>query len=151
MAAPRFEVFTGAKRQLGPTRHLVGLTLDGAVGLQAVLAALGEGVIQAAAAALYREAEAIMTASKEIVPVDLGILHGTGHVELPETHAGVVEVTLGYGGPAAPYAIVVHEDLTARHKPGQQAKYLEQPALEASQGMEGRLADALRSGMERRT
>ena len=151
MAAPRFEVFTGAKRRQGPVRHLLGLTLDGADGLQAVLAALGPEAVRAAAAALYREAEAIMTASKEIVPVDQGILKGTGHVELPEVRGGAVEVVMGYGGPAAPYAIYVHEDVMLRHKPGQQAKYLEQPALEAAEGMEGRLADALRPGLEGRS
>ena len=45
---------------------------------------------------------------------------------------------------------IVHEDLMARHKPGQQAKYLEQPTLEAAQGMEGRLADELRPRLEGR-
>ena len=148
MAEPRFEVFTGAKRQLGPTRHLLGLTLDGAEGLQAVLSALAGEATQAAAAALYQEAETIMTASKEIVPVDTGVLRGTGQVTPLEIHGTLVEVILGYGGPAAPYAIVVHEDFMARHKEGQQAKYLEQPMLEAAQGMEGRLAEALRPRLE---
>jgi len=43
-------------------------------------------------------------------------------------------VRLGFGGPAAPYAVLVHEDLTKRHKVGQ-AKYLEIPLKARLSGM----------------
>ena len=147
MATPRFEVFTGAKRIQGPVRHLLGLELDMGP-LNEALAALGAAAIPAAAKAFYQEAERIMTASKEIVPVDTGALRASGHVQLPEVSALNVSVTLGYGGPAAPYSVYVHENTMARHKEGQQAKFLERPMLEAAEGMEARLADVLRAEME---
>lgn len=146
MATPRFEVFTGAKRIQGPVRHLLGLELD-MEPLREALAALGAAAAPAAARALYQEAERIMTASKEIVPVLTGALRASGVVLLPEVSATNVSVELGYGGPAAPYAVYVHENVMARHKEGQQAKFLERPMLEAAEGMEGRLADALRAEM----
>lgn len=144
MATPRFAVFTGAKRRQGPVRHLLGLELDMAP-LEAVLTALADRATPAAVRALYQEAEAIMTASKGIVPVDTGALRASGHVELPETHAGVgVSVTLGYG---TSYAVYVHEDVMLHHKPPTQAKFLERPMLEAAAGLEERLATALHAEM----
>lgn len=96
---------------------------------------------------LYREAEAIMTISKSnYVPVATGALRESGFVHAVETPAGVsvvggetvvgfnTHVTMGYGGPAAPYALIVHEDLTKRHTVGQ-AKYLETPIKARLGGM----------------
>lgn len=80
-------------------------------------------------AALYAEGEAIMADSKEnYVPIDEGTLKASGHVVLSSGDA--IEVTLAYGGPAAPYALVVHEDLSAQHAHGS-AKFLERPMLSA--------------------
>ncbi len=53
------------------------------------------------------------------VPRDEGILAGTGKVTGPS--GGVV--TLRFGGPAAPYAVVQHENLDFRHTVGE-ARYL---------------------------
>jgi len=48
-----------------------------------------------------------------------------------------VSVSVGF---TQAYAIFVHEDLTAKHKPGKQAKYLEQPARQlSSSGELGRI------------
>lgn len=116
----------------------------------AKLSRLGPKVRQALRAALYQEAEAIMGASKEIVPVDTSALKTSGHVRPPEEQGGAITVTLGYGGPAAPYAIYVHERLDVRHKPPTQAKYLEQPAKEAATGMGHRLGQKLRNALEKR-
>lgn len=85
-------------------------------------------------AATYKRGESIMTASRRLVPVDTGALRSTGTVSLPKiTARGGVEVTLSYGGPAAPYARLVHEDLEAYHPSGQ-AKYLEIPFLAERDG-----------------
>ena len=99
-------------------------------------------------AALYGIAEEIMTESKEIVPVDTGNLKSTGHVQRPELHGRVAEVTLGYGGTAANgeevgYAWWVHETLEAHHKEPSKAKYLEDPINEHMNDIDGRLARAL--------
>lgn len=127
----------------------------GIAAAQAALRALGERAKAELAAALYTEGEAIMGHSKPLVPVDTGALRSTGHVQPPKLEARTVRVTLGYGGPAGTdgvsaegagryvgYALKVHEDLAARHRTGQ-AKYLEQPAREASAGMAERLAKRL--------
>ena len=73
---------------------------------------------QAMAGALYREAEAIMADSKLKVPVGWppedpgsGTLRSTGHVDLPVISGSEIEVTEGYGGPAAHYALRQHEEL----------------------------------------
>jgi hypothetical protein len=52
----------------------------------------------------------------------------------PETQGKQIQVRLVFGGPAAPYAAIVHENLTAHHPVGQ-AKYLESVALERRPGM----------------
>lgn len=68
-------------------------------------------------AAMYEIGQEIMADSQEnFVPVDLGTLKNTGHVEPPKVVAGQVTVRLGYGGPAAPYALAVHEHLSS-HSP----------------------------------
>lgn len=63
------------------------------------------------AASLYRSGQIIMGISQEqFCPVETGTLRSTGRVEAPERDARGVSVTLGYGGPAAKYAIKVHEN-----------------------------------------
>ena len=128
--------------------------------LRGALRRLGLDARRAGGGALYREGWRIMKRSKdEFVPVDFGALKSTGDVSLPgESASGDVFVTLGYGGPAKTrtkdgkdyvgYAVVVHENLTARHPVGQ-AKYLERPLLEAVGGMESRLAADIKDGIAR--
>ena len=84
---------------------------------------------EAAAAGLYQFGEFVMTLSKEMCPVDTGNLRATGHVQAPRFEQGDILVTLGYGGPAASYAVAVHENLMAQHPVGQ-AKYLELPVIQ---------------------
>lgn len=75
-------------------------------------------------AAVYLEANNWMAESKRIVPVDTGTLKGSGYVTLPERQGNKIVVEMGYGGPAATYAVIQHENMYYRHRPGQQAKYL---------------------------
>jgi hypothetical protein len=104
-------------------------------------------------AELYRQAEQIMTVSKtDYVPVDTGALRASGFVDLPIVTAGGGYVELGFGGPSAPYALIVHEDLTKRHPVGQ-AKYLSIPVIAALQGMQAvlrqRTSDAIKQAFQR--
>jgi len=87
----------------------ITVEVKGTEELQRALEKLGERAQAELGKALYAEAELIMTESKKQVPVDTGTLRSTGHVKQPETKRGSVEVELGYGGPAAPYAAAVHE------------------------------------------
>lgn len=89
--------------------------------------------------ALRTEAELIMARSKaEFVPVDLGVLRASGHVQQPVKKGGAVEVTLAYGGAAEAYALIQHERLDFQHRVGQ-AKYLERPMMDAMPGMGERI------------
>jgi hypothetical protein len=80
--------------------------------------------------------------SKEVkrrTPVDQGTLRGTVHVEGPFYEGRMIRMMIVAGGPAAPYAIYVHEDLEAFHKVGQ-AKYLESVIFESRPHMAARVA-----------
>jgi hypothetical protein len=114
--------------------------------LVAKLSALADNgrVGHAAGAAIYQEGEAIMARSKEeFVPVDLGALRSSGHVQMPEVSGNKATVEMGYGGPSAPYALEQHEEMGYGHEVGG-AKYLERPLLEAVPGMPERLGARMR-------
>lgn len=106
---------------------------------------LEEQAPKAMGKALWNEANDIMRAAKILTPVDTGVLKGSGHVPLPEDSGHEVTVTMGFGGAAAAYAEVQHEELSYYHDPPTQAKYLEQPFYEAVQdGIGLRIAKSLR-------
>lgn len=96
-------------------------------------------VRRGASRGLYKFALDVMQESQAICPVGgpptspddrfPGTLRNSGTVRLPEETNGVITVELGYGGAAYDYARRQHEDLTYAHKPGQQAKFLEEPLL----------------------
>lgn len=78
--------------------------------MQENLRALGLTLQEAAAHALYQEAETIMADSKEhYVPADLSTLKNSGFVRLPVVEGSTVSVEMGYGGAASKYAVYVHE------------------------------------------
>lgn len=113
----------------------MNIQVRGGVAFQQKLQAAAQESPIALVAALFQEAETVMTLSKrDYVPVDTGALRTSGHVEPPISIPQGGSVTLGYGGPSAPYAVIVHEDLTKRHPVGG-AKYLELPLRARLQGM----------------
>lgn len=84
---------------------------------------------------------ALMVACREVMevkrtevvkrtPKDVGTLRNTIHVPPLETFGRSITAMIVAGGPAAPYAIIQHENLTYHHKIGQ-AKYLESVILES--------------------
>lgn len=84
--------------------------IKGIKGMQQRIDRIVKRIPDAAEQALRIEAEVIMTRSKQgFVPVDLGTLRSSGHVSDPVRHGKDVEVTLAFGGAAAPYALAVHE------------------------------------------
>lgn len=114
--------------------------ITGLDALEEILERMGPGSRAALGSALYQEATEVLNASQLIVPVDTGDLKASGMVTEPTDTGTGVEVIVGYGGSTLDYALTVHEDLNAWHEEGSQAKYLEQPALEAVEGMGMRLA-----------
>jgi hypothetical protein len=122
------------------------VTIRGGAELVARLTALGDParVGRAVGAALYQEAERVMADSKEhFVPVDLGELRASGHVREPQVSGAKASVQMGFGGPAAPYALRQHEELGYHHEVGE-AKYLEKPLLAATDGLAARLGARIR-------
>jgi hypothetical protein len=77
--------------------------------LQATLTQMRGAAPAAVGAALFLEGEQIMAASKPLVPVDMGPLRASGHVQLPKVTPDHVSVTMGYGGTASGYAVYLHE------------------------------------------
>lgn len=156
------------------------LTITGDKDLVRRLVALGAEAPRIAAAALNEEAETIMTAAKQLVPVDFGTLKGSGHIRPPRIAAGRVVVEMGFGGAAAPYAVYVHEGRRPGRMPPiakmeewarrhgfpagsgfmvaraigrrgiKPTKYLERPFLAALRGMNGRLAVSIRRRLDAR-
>lgn len=79
------------------------------------------GVHAAAVDGVRRAAWHLHGVSTSIAPIDDGILIATAGVDVDEAsaRASVYYIT--------PYAVRQHEELSYRHEPGRQAKYLEQP------------------------
>ena len=88
----------------------------------------------------------VIAPAKEIVPVDVGTLKGSLQASEPLVAGTKITVVASAGGPAAPYALAVHENprsgqtggLSPSGKPYQhwartgEWKYLERPALAAA-------------------
>lgn len=124
----------------------IKLKLTGMKDLKRALKEAGPRATKSLSAGLFTEGERIMAKSKRLTPVDTGTLRSTGHVQKPVVEEGRIEVTLGFGGPAAPYAIYVHEMIENHHEVGQ-AKFLEQPVNEAARGFTERLAAEVRRNL----
>jgi hypothetical protein len=92
------------------------------------------------ARALYSEAQIERTESMRRTPVDTGALRASHGVTDPSIGVGGdISVTIFAGGVAAPYAVKVHEDLSAMHRTGQ-AKFLESTLMESRPYLAGRIA-----------
>jgi outer membrane receptor protein involved in Fe transport len=101
----------------------MGVTVKGADALQKQLASLAARAPTVAAAVSRAQADAILARSNELVPVDSGELRDSGAVVEDGRGGASVVYTSGH-------ALVVHEDLSARHPNGGQAKFLETAVAE---------------------
>jgi len=122
----------------------IGIQMKGTKEMAAALAALVSAFPVSVADALEAEAEIEMTEAKRRTPVKTGALKSSGHVQPAQVGAGGISVKLGFGGPAAPYALTVHEDLEAFHAVGE-AKFLEGPLREAAPYMAERIANRVKA------
>ncbi|CAL9607437.1 hypothetical protein SUDANB95_05518 [Actinosynnema sp. ALI-1.44] len=83
----------------------------------AVTAQMREGAVSG----LEMGTEHILTESRKVVPLEEGTLERSGVATVDESElTGAVSYD-------TVYAVRQHEELTWRHAPGRQAKYLEQP------------------------
>lgn len=115
------------------------VTLEGAGALRFALSAAPERAIAALGAALYHEANDIMTEAKGETPVDTGVLRASGTVFRPQVFGTIVEVQLGFGGAARAYALIQHERTDFNHRVGKD-HFLSDPIDRHIPGMEERLA-----------
>lgn len=100
---------------------------------------LAKGFPNEVGRALYVETEIEATEAKRLCPVDTGELRGSIFVAGPFSDGNKVLTMIVCGGPAAPYAIYVHEDLTKHHPTGE-AKFIEKPLMESAPYMGERVA-----------
>ena len=112
-----------------------------------LLAIGGPKTIATLGQALYREGAIIFEESQDEVPLDTGNLRASGKLGLPKVEGKDVVVEISYGGAAADYAVIVHEDLEMNFRNGKKAKYLEDPLKRRIKGMDGRLLLAVRKAM----
>ena len=96
-----------------------------------------------AAAALYQEALLVQSVSMKRTPVEIGTLKASHETTLPSWEGDSLEVSIKVGGPAAPYAVPVHELTEIKHKNGQ-AKFLESAVHEAVPTLLARVAKRMK-------
>lgn len=91
------------------------------------------------AAAQYTETEIEATECKRRTPVDTGALRDSIHVVGPLQDGKTITTIIAAGGPSAPYAETVHEDLYAFHRVGG-AKFIESVLRESARSILGRIS-----------
>ena len=103
--------------------------------------AASAAINRAAARGLLLAAEHVLAESRKRVPIDEGTLERSGAAVVDEA-----ELTAGVSYDT-PYAVRVHEDMTARHAPGRSAKYLESVLPEQARMVEALIAAQVRRSM----
>jgi hypothetical protein len=135
------------------SKGLIEVKVTGADKVQQAVLELARRIPQRIAQALQVEAELTMTEAKLLCPVVTGALRASGFVTEATVLHDDIGVLLGFGGPAAPYALVTHENPRAgqtggvspqgrrykRWSRGGQWKFLEQPVLARTQGFSARI------------
>lgn len=121
-------------------------TLTGLRELRANLQAVQRHTKEAMTLAAVKHANKVMSASKQLVPVDTGALMISGEVLDPVVTDQDVSVDLVYGTsePTSNYAIVQHERLDFNHPNGGQAKYLDQPLLAMADDLTTAIAETVK-------
>jgi hypothetical protein len=130
---------------------MAGVTFDvtGIAEMQARLDALIPHMFTASAQAITTEAEAILAASRPLVPIDTGLMVSTGLLEGPYQSGTESSITISYGGKGlAPYTVLQHENTEYQHPNGGQHHFLSEPFYAATGGMLARLAASIRAQME---
>lgn len=114
-------------------------TVTGVAAMQGKLRRIAQRFPTEAGRALFFEMEVEATECKRRTPVDTGALINSIHTQPPQQRGKTVSVSIVAGGPAAPYALTVHEDLEAFHPKGE-AKFIEGPLMESAPYMGQRIA-----------
>lgn len=113
--------------------------LDGVVAMRQRVQRLQSQMPFEMETALVIEMEIELKEVKARTPEDTGALKDTIVLAGPFRSGRTVWMLILAGGTAAPYALIVHEDLDAYHATGQ-AKYVESVILESAPHMAARIA-----------
>jgi hypothetical protein len=124
--------------------------IEGADELKRALSISGKDAGQLAAQVIWEEANTIFAKSQVLTPIDTGALRASGGVSAPQEFPQGVGVDIFYGGPAAPYALFVHEIQSNYHNPPTKAKYLEEPFMAALPQIQKNLARRIMNLIEKR-
>lgn len=110
--------------------------------LQQAFITAGKDAPRFAARALLEETQEAFILSQEVVPIRTGALATSGMVNGPFVKGSKVSTSIEYGGPAAGYAIFVHElpPSRASHDYPTRWKFLENPVRLYAEGMGDRMA-----------
>jgi len=87
------------------------------------------------------EGRAVLERALYYCPMDTGDLRESGKVKAlhgGRAFAGEYVVEVKFGGTAAPYAVLVHENMSARHAPPTRSKYLWQALVDRRGAMAAR-------------
>ncbi len=120
-----------------------GQVITGVIELEKALFSVRNAAPAKLAMGLRMEGERIMADAKQnYVPVVTGVLRASGRVHDVVQEGDTLLCRLSFGGPAASYALLVHEAPPER---GQgKNKYLEKAVLAAAPHIDRRLADWVR-------
>lgn len=99
-------------------------------------------VRESAARGVLLGAEHVLGVSRQRVPLDEATLERSGAASVDQ---GELTAAVSYD---TPYAVRQHEDMTARHLPGRQAKYLEQPLIEEADTVQAIIAAQVRRALQ---
>lgn len=94
-----------------------------------------------AAKGLADAAEFLLDESTRVAPIEEGTLIRSATATVDPAK---LEAVVSYD---TPYAVRQHEDLDARHDPGRQAKYLEEPLRSRANTILKLIAEPIRKGM----
>jgi hypothetical protein len=125
-----------------------GIKVTGLTKTTGFIIAQGEKSTTAMEVGLFTVANEIFNKSQKLVPVDTGALRGSGSLKRLKQRFVGSTMLISYGGPAAPYALKVHEDVNMRHAPPTQAKYLEEPYMEAKNGIKAKVEAAVAAALK---
>jgi hypothetical protein len=117
---------------------LAEVTVTGVEAILRKLARAPQAFLGVAESAVRSELEVEATESQRRTPVDTGSLRASHTVEVYADRRDVTG-TITVGGPSAPYALYVHENLDAHHDVGQ-AKFLESTLAESQPFLAKRIA-----------
>lgn len=122
--------------------------IEGADELKKMLEVSGSGAGQLVGQVITEEANVIFGKAMILTPIDTGALRGSGGVSAPQNFPTGIGVDIFFGGPAAPYALYVHEITYYKHNSPTQAKFLEAPFMERlpqiQQNLARRIMDLMR-------